>query len=397
MKLLVSLTFILLSTFVCYSQKQELINQVITAIEESGGASYESTITIEVPTLADTTIKIKYLSRFDYMMNEYDTLYFMNFRFDKREKTHNFDRLKSLIYSGQYFYSVEKIKDNYIPDPSYRKQDLSNSSGTTALQKSIYGQLPHIYKALKTKDPNEIITKSDTIYDGQKYSRIAFMEDEIDEFEVWIGNDYFPSRVIQIAHVNRKKPQIVSSNNLANYSFFSNEKGELENPELINLFSINESQIQLKADPNTPILKHLSVNSQVPEIIDTTVAGVPLQLDPDNEKVKLIFFGMINCCPCVQSLPHLKNINNIFSENRHFEMVAFYPYDPPSVLEKYSRKEKINYPICAGGKDVVKAFGLHAYPDLLLVDRKGRVYKWYNYSEDMTEILVSAINRLLKN
>lgn len=397
MKLLISLTFIFTSALIAHSQSLELVNRVISAIEESGGASYESTITIEVPTPADTTIKIKYLSRFDYIINEYDTLYFMNFRYDKREKTYNFDRLKSLVYNGQYFYSVEKIENNVIPDPSYRKQNLSKLSGKAALQKSIYGQLPHIYKVLKTKNPNELKVKSDTIYNGQKFFRITFMEDAIDEFEVWIGNDYLPLKVIQIDHANRKNPQIISSNDISNYSFYKIQNGELKNPELTSLFSINESQIQFKADPNTPILKHLSSNSSIPEIVDTTVSGVPLLLNPDNEKIKLIFFGMINCCPCVQSIPHLKTISNTFSQNQHFEMVAFYPYDPPAVLEKYSRKEKINYPICAGGKEVITAFGLHAYPDLLLVDQKGHVYKWYNYSKDMAEILVTDINKLLNN
>lgn len=394
MKILLSLTFIFTSTFVCYSQLPELIPRVISAIEKSGGASYESTVTFEIPTPADTTIKIKYLSRFDFMMNEYDSLYFMNFRYDKREKTHNFDRLKSLVYNGQFFYSVEKIENNSIPDPSYRKQDLSKSAGKTALRKSIFGQLPHIYNALKTKNKNEITLKSDTVYNGHKFSRIAFMENPEDEFEVWIDDNYLPSKVIQIAHVNRKKPQIINTNELNNYSFYKNEKGEIENPELTSFFSVNTSQIQLKPNPNKPILNHLPRNTEIPIIRDTTVNGKPLKLTPDN-KVKLIFFGMINCCPCVQSIPHLKKISATFDENQDVEIVAFYPFDPPAVLEKYIRKEQLNYPVCAGGKEVVTAFGLHSYPDILLTNKKGHVFKWYNYSDKMDVILISEINKLL--
>jgi hypothetical protein len=116
---------------------------------------------MEVSTPADTTMTIKFLSKFTYMINEYDSLYQMNFRYDKREKTFNFDRLKSLVYNGQYFYSVEKIEDNQIPEPSYRIQDITKSSGKIALQNSIEGQLPFVYKYLTTKTPKEIIFKSD--------------------------------------------------------------------------------------------------------------------------------------------------------------------------------------------------------------------------------------------
>ncbi|WP_321373043.1 redoxin domain-containing protein [uncultured Draconibacterium sp.] len=390
-------TILLFTSVFCKAQKQELVQQVISAIKKTEGATYESTSIIQVSTPADTIMTIKFLSKFTYMINEYDSLYQMNFRYDKREKTYNFDRLKSLVYNGQYFYSVEKIEDNQIPDPSYRIQDITKSSGKIALQNSIEGQLPFVFKNLTTKTSEEIIFKSDSVFEDKQFHRLAFMTDPIYEFEVWIDNETkLPSRVVKIAHINRNKPQIIETNEFNNFQFFKNESGEIVDSYFINQFSVNENSIQLVSDNNRIIPTHLKNGKSVPELNQQTVLNSTINITPSNQKVKLMYFGMINCCPCIKSIPHLKKINSEFKENAHFEIMAFYPYDPPSILKKYVKKEELTFPVCAGGKEVVAAFGLHSYPDMLLTDKEGKVYKWYNYSEDMDTKIIAEINQLLQ-
>lgn len=398
MKRLIPIVAILFitNTF-CKAQKQELVEQVVSAIKKSEGATYESTSIMEVSTPADTTMVIKFLSKFTYMINEYDSLYQMNFRYDKREKTFNFDRLKSLVYNGQYFYSVQKIEDNQIPEPSYRIQDLSKSSGEKALLKSIEGHVPFVFKNLRTKAINEINLKSDSIVSGKEFHRLAFMTDPIYEFEVWIDVETkLPLRVIKIAHINPKKPQTIETNEFNNFQFFNNESGEIVNSYFINKFSVNENNIQLVPDKNKIIPAHLKNGKYVPELKQQTVLNSTINITASNQKVKLIYFGMINCCPCIKSIPHLKKINNEFKDNSHFEMMAFYPYDPPSILKKYVKKEELTFPVCAGGKEVVAAFGLHSYPDILITDKEGKAYKWFNYSEDMDSKIIAEINQLLQ-
>ena len=58
--------------------------------------------------------------------------------------------------------------------------------------------------------------------------------------------------------------------------------------------------------------------------------------------------------------------------------------------------KELTFPVCAGGKEVVAAFGLHSYPDILITDKEGKVYKWYNYSEDMDSKIIAEINQLLQ-
>ncbi len=397
-KYLVLLFLFIVNIWFCGAQKQELIENVLHAIENSEGASYESITTIEVPTPADTTMVVKFLTKFTYVICDYDTLYKMNFRYDKREKTFNFDRLKSLVYNGQHYYSVEKINENIIPAPKYQLQQLSGSSGKTALEKSIEGQIPFIYKYLGRKTTDELILKPDTIYEQKSYRRLSFMADPIYEFEVWFDKEtYMPASVIKIAHINRKRPKIIETSMFDNFQFYKTEKGEIAEPFIINQFSVNEQDIKYIPDEYKTIPKLLPPGTTMPEINGNSVFDTLLYLNGTNQKVKLIFFGMINCSPCIKSIPHLKKISEIFMDDNKFEMMAFYPYDPPSVLKKYAIKEKINFPVCAGNKEVIKAFGLHAYPDILLVNQSGKVHKWYNYSEDLSENIIGEINKLLNN
>jgi thiol-disulfide isomerase/thioredoxin len=352
---------------------------------------------MEVATPADTVMVIKFFSSFTYMINESDSLYQMNFRYEKREKSFNFDRLKSLVYNGQYFYSVEKIENDIIPTHSYRIQDLSTSTGKLALSKSIQGQIPYIFKQLSTIGSKQIKLKPDSIIGGKLFNRLAFMADPIYEFEVWIDNETkMPARVIKIAHINRKKPQIVETTEISNYQYIESVNGEIIDEYLVDQFNVNENTIQYIPDKNGTIPTLLKKGKAVPELSDITVFNKNINITASNKKVKLLYFGMINCCPCIKSIPYLKEINNRFRDNNRFEMMAFYPYDPPSILKKYVKKEELTFPVCAGGKEVVSAFGLHAYPDILLTDINGKVYKWYNYSEDMDDVLIADILKLLQ-
>ncbi|MFV0593588.1 MAG: TlpA family protein disulfide reductase [Draconibacterium sp.] len=384
----------------CWGQnsKEKIIKETLLAIEKSEGASYECTTTSEVPTPVDTTIYNTYLWKLTYMINPFDSLYKMNFRYEERRKTFNSDRLISLVYNGAYYYSFKNIFEDQIPDPEYRIQDISKPSGKEALRESIKGQIPHIYKALSLLTVEDFSLRGDTIIESKKYARLAFMDDPIYEFEIWIDREtYLPYKVLEIAYLNRKKPQLVQTNKFNNYMFYKDERGEVSRPFFVNQFVVSDSQIKLEADPNYIIPQLIQATSLIPALKEESVLKTSINISPDNKKVKLIYFGMINCCPCVKAIPHLKKVYAIFNSNHEFEMFAFYPYDRPSVIRKYSEQEDLNFPISAGDKQVIKAFGLHAYPKILLVKKNGQVYKWYNYSEDLAEELLTDVQKLLND
>ncbi len=388
----------LISMFcVAQTNKQEVISKTLSAIEKTKGASYESTQLFEINTPADTIIKRRFVSKFNYVMSEYDSLYSMNFRYEKRKKTFNFDNLVSMVYNGQYYSSYEPIIDNQIPDPSYRPQDISKDAGKRALRNSVLGQIPHLYQTLKTRDLSMITHKADTLIQNQKYYRLSFMEDPIHEFEFWMDSEsYLPVKVFEITRLVKNKPQLMSTTTISNYEFFKIEGGEFANPLIINQFVVDDKFIQYEADPNKEKLTLLKKGNVIPDLSELTVKETPVKLDADNHKIKLLYFGMISCCPCIKSIPHLKAVNEVFAGNQSFEMIAFYPYDPPAVLRKYTEKEALTYPVCAGGKQVVKAFGLHAYPAMLLTNKSGQIYKWYSYNENLSDKLITDIHSLLK-
>ena len=88
-------------------------------------------------------------------------------------------------------------------------------------------------------------------------------------------------------------------------------------------------------------------------------------------------------------------VDQTFHANDKFEMCAFYPYDPPAIVKKYVRDNKLAYPVCAGNKQIVKDYGLHAFPDFLLIDKDGKRYKWYRYSDKISDVLITDIKKLI--
>ncbi len=187
------------------------------------------------------------------------------------------------------------------------------------------------------------------------------------------------------------------SNELRNYQFREQGNTEFPSGTWINQFIVNANQIDTETDNVRPVQipEHKKIRSLAPEIKDCTVTGKELHLLPSEQKIRLLYFGMLNCCPCVKSTPHLIKIARTFHTDNIFEMVAFYPYDPPVILKKYVRDNNLPYPVCAGNKQIVKDYGLHAFPDFLLIDKDGKLYKWYRYSDKISDVLITDIKKLI--
>ena len=105
---------------------------------------------------------------------------------------------------------------------------------------------------------------------------------------------------------------------------------------------------------------------------------------------------MINCCPCVKSVPHLKRIYANFCKSPDFRLIAYYPYDPPQILKKYALKEGLKYDICSGNKQTSEALGIRQFPDFVLIGRSGKIVKWYSYNENISDVLIKDIQKLLE-
>jgi len=324
------------------SSKEMVINQMIDVLKKTKGISYESVYTYYQPTPADTVETHNFAARYYLQMNEHDSLYSMNFVFEKREKSFNYDFFEQVVYNGHFFYSKEPVVNHKIPDPKFRQLDISSPYSKVALDKSIISQLPYIYKQITKLPKEKIRLLNDTIVEKRIYHRISFADVYNPYFElvVWVNSETFlPTTVMYFANLT-KTPQLLYRNEINNYRFDSETKDNTLKLQ-VDKFMVDANQLNSE-NQNTAsnkIIQQLPVGTVIPELNEISVLGHPISIGNKQNDILLIYMGMINCCPCVKSIPHLKRIYQNFCTSSDFRIIAYYPYDQPQILKNMHQKK----------------------------------------------------------
>ena len=102
--------------------------------------------------------------------------------------------------------------------------------------------------------------------------------------------------------------------------------------------------------------------------------------DIDADLVLIDFWGTW-CAPCIESIPHLVNLQERTNGKKLVVLgVACEPDDPATAASKVTamaRKMNVNYPVLLSRNDgscpVQQAFRVQAFPTMILIDREGHV------------------------
>jgi thiol-disulfide isomerase/thioredoxin len=109
--------------------------------------------------------------------------------------------------------------------------------------------------------------------------------------------------------------------------------------------------------------------------------GKPTRFQDLDADLVLIDFWGTWCQPCVQSIPHLVELQKRYGSQR-LKVLGIAceqgdPKDRPAKVAKEARRLGINYPLLLSGMDgdcpLQQALHIQAYPTLILVDRQGRI------------------------
>lgn len=399
MKKLIILLLFLPVMLLAQPSKDMIINRMIDAIKKTKGVSYESVYTYYQTTPADTVQTWNNAAKYYFQMNEYDSLYSMNFVFEKREKSFNNDYSEQVVYNGQIFYSKEAVVNQKIPDPKFKQLDISNPHSIIALDRIIKSQLPYIYKQITKLPKEKIRLLNDTIIGEQLLHQISFADDYNPFFEllVWVDSKTFlPAMVMNYNNIP-KTPQLMYTNRISNYIFDSEKKDNTQKFQ-VDRFLVDANQLDTESQITkfNKIAQRLPVGSVIPELNEVSVFGHPVTIGNKKNEVLLLYMGMIGCCPCIKSVPHLKRIYQNFCTSPDFRLIAYYPYDPPQILKKYALKEDLKYDICSGNKQTSNALGIRQFPDFVLINGSGKILKWYSYNENISDVLIKDIQQLLE-
>lgn len=95
-------------------------------------------------------------------------------------------------------------------------------------------------------------------------------------------------------------------------------------------------------------------------------------------KVVLINFWATWCGPCVQEIPSLASLQDVYGEQGFSVLGISVDQGGSGVVAKMMKKTGVNYPVVVGNSKVSRDFGgVYGVPTSFLVDRSGNVLKRY--------------------
>ncbi len=175
----------------------------------------------------------------------------------------------------------------------------------------------------------------------------------------------------------------------------SYNKRIMDNREKLNSLVNMEEKIEyLKSN-------HTLLNGvQLPPFSIADTSGLIISNESFKGKMTLLNFWFIGCPPCIEEMPSLDKIHEIFKEE-NFEIISVCT-DSKSDLEEFLKDHQIPYRVAADGRELLEKvfqwpFG---YPSNVLIDEKGKVIKVYraliesNKKSDYEKFVNEVRNRL---
>ena len=212
------------------------------------------------------------------------------------------------------------------------------------------------------------------------------------EINVWIDkSDYLPIQFSQ-AFDNIDGPDTVS---------------QYEELKLVSFDPrIDESKLTLESIPDNMVQRDyvpykapepLTEGTPAPDWSLPTMAGGTVRLADLRGKIVLVDFFYKSCAPCCAALPILQSLHEKFKD-RGVVVVGIDPYDDPAKDEMatFLSKRGITYMVLFSDHELSKAYRVHAFPTLFILDRDGKIVETHiGFSKEMGTELEEQLQKML--
>ena len=124
------------------------------------------------------------------------------------------------------------------------------------------------------------------------------------------------------------------------------------------------------------VIEHLQVGMKAPEIVGKDADGKEIRLSQFDGKVVAIVFWATWCVPCMQMLPHERQLMEKYAD-KPFTILGINVDDTRAGCQKTMKKEKITWPTIYDGSPrvskIAKKWRVRAFPTIYVIDHKGLI------------------------
>ena len=334
--------------------------------------------------------------------NSYDTLsckYYLAFNFDDKKTVSQF-RMESKdyisIYNGTEFFRLSKASKTYtLTEQASQKMFSNHSFFLNSLQTLRYASnevsandsiLKHqrdtligvkIYKLVQLDMFKKVLsyaanymrfTKDVTIYYKVIIDPDTWLPYQILESNS-IDKDGYSRTVFTDINTNPVKPD--------EYSWFYSTYQNEYKPE--------------KKEVHDPLIAagaFMPFDWSLPEY--SAKESPAFQSNSIKGKLILLDFWIMNCGPCMESFPVLKQLQAKYGSDK-FQLISINAYDKKQEIDFFYKREKPNYKILYNGAAFAKSLGIYGYPTVVLIDGTGKVlYSRSSFDHVIIESLIKA-------
>ena len=89
-------------------------------------------------------------------------------------------------------------------------------------------------------------------------------------------------------------------------------------------------------------------------------------------KIVMLDFWIKSCGPCMASFPHLKELQQKFGPDK-FQLLSINTEDGIDDISFFFKKHSPNYKMLFGGDKLVEAYGIPAFPSIIILDQSGKI------------------------
>jgi tetratricopeptide (TPR) repeat protein/alkyl hydroperoxide reductase subunit AhpC len=115
------------------------------------------------------------------------------------------------------------------------------------------------------------------------------------------------------------------------------------------------------------------IGRPAPEFRLKDLKGAEVSLADFKDKIVLLDFWATWCAPCRQEMPEFENIHRDLA-GKDVAVLALDVNEPLETVAPYVEKEQFTFPVLlANGTDVMRRYGVNAYPTTFAIDKNGLV------------------------